>query len=139
MAKHEQTSTFDAEDSVGSDLQKVLLTLSECVFMQINSGDRDQEVSAQFGVWDHFQQCCLEVIIFILFIYFLKTMLLFDVFGGGPIAMLINSVTISRYGFSGFSSNSSEFFSGNWKVMITTKKKEARKKYQTVVNPGEIS
>ena len=105
MSNQEQTSTFNAEHSAFPDLQKVLQTLSEFFCSQINSSDRDQEVSMKFDVWDHFQQCCLEVLILVLFIYFLKTILLFDVFGDGPIAMLINSVTISRYGFSGFTSN----------------------------------
>jgi hypothetical protein len=96
MSNQEQTSTFNVEHSGFPNLQKVLQTLSEFVFSQINSRIRDREVSMQFDFWDHFQQCCLEVAIFVLFIYFLKTQLLFDVFGDGPIAMLINSVTINR-------------------------------------------
>ena len=96
MSNQEQTSTSNAEHSAFPDLQNILQTLSEFVCSQINSSDRDREVSMQFDVWDHFQQCCLEVIILVLFIYFLKTTLLFDVFGDGPIAMLINSVTINR-------------------------------------------
>ena len=105
MSNQEQTSTFNAEHSAFPDLQKVLQTLSEFFCSQINSSDRDQEVSMQFDFWDHFQQCSLEIVILVLFLYFLKTQLLFDVFGDGPIAMLINSVTISRYGFYGFTSN----------------------------------
>ena len=105
MSNQEQTFTLNAEDGAFPDLQKVLQTLSEFVYSQINSRDRDKGVFMQFDVWDHFQQCCFEVIILVLFIYFLKNKLLFDVFGDGPIAMLINSVTISRYGFSGFTSN----------------------------------
>ena len=102
MSNQEQTTKFNAEHIAFPDLQKFLQTSSEFVRSQISNSDRDQEVSMQFDVWDHFQQCCLEVIILVLFIYFLKNKLLFDVFGDGPIAMLINSVTISRYGFSGF-------------------------------------
>jgi len=46
--------------------------------------------------WEHFKQCCFDVLMFFLLIYFLKTKVCFDVFGDGPIAMLVNSVKHSR-------------------------------------------
>ena len=55
------------------------------------SRETNHEASLSLA-WDHFKLCCLEMIIYILFIYFLKTKLCFDVLGDGPIAMLINTV-----------------------------------------------
>jgi len=42
------------------------------------------------SVLDHFKECCFEMVTFLFFIYVLKNLVNFDVFGGGPISFLIN-------------------------------------------------
>jgi len=65
-------------------------------------------------VWDHFCQCCLEIFMFLVFLYLLKTRLLFDVFGEGPIAFLIHSVTITRK-LESEENNANKLYSGRRK------------------------
>jgi len=39
---------------------------------------------------DHFKECVFEMVTFLFFVYMLKNIVNFDVFGGGPISFLIN-------------------------------------------------
>jgi uncharacterized membrane protein YhdT len=98
MINQDEASQSNAEQDFDLDFQKVMRMLSEWAtwaslyVYQVDSSD----TYFDFDFWDHFQLCCLEIIIFFIFIYFLKTKLLFDVLGAGPIAMLINSVTNNK-------------------------------------------
>ena len=46
--------------------------------------------STLVSVVDHFKECCFEMVTFLFFIYMLKNVVNFDVFGGRPISLLIN-------------------------------------------------
>lgn len=42
------------------------------------------------SAFDHFKECVFEMVTFLFFVYMLKNIVNFDVFGGGPISFLIN-------------------------------------------------
>ena len=82
-----------------SDLYEVITMFSDWVnhfAQEVNMSEEYYTTYEDGYVWDHFRQCCLEILMFLVFLYLLKTRLLFDVFGEGPIAFLIHSVTITR-------------------------------------------
>ena len=72
-------------------VESVMSMLSDWISPHLYPVESNKDYESSLAqALDHFQLCCLEMISFFLFIYFLKTKLCFDVFGDGPIAMLIN-------------------------------------------------
>ena len=41
-------------------------------------------------VLDHFKECVFEMVTFLFFVYLLKNLVNFDVFGGGPVSFLLH-------------------------------------------------
>eukprot|EP00092_Neocalanus_flemingeri_P039898 GFUD01043455.1.p1 GENE.GFUD01043455.1~~GFUD01043455.1.p1 ORF type:complete len:587 (+),score=178.25 GFUD01043455.1:292-2052(+) len=119
MNNQDESSTSNAEHAF--NLQTFMKLLTDWIIPslhQVQSSENSQEVSLALA-WEHFKLCCVEIITFFLFIYFLKTKLCFDVFGDGPIAMLINSVQNIRKLESNYETE--ESLTETWKSESTPK------------------
>jgi len=87
------------DDDVGEaavEKQNVVTVITKWAWSGLCVDSSSNEPSL-VSVYEHFKDCCFEMVTFLFFVYLLKTLVNFDVFGGHPISSLSNdSVRANR-------------------------------------------
>ena len=77
-------------DGCGDEKQNIISVVVGWFLPDWHYVDNSSSLNEPSLVLDHFKECIFEMVTFLFFVYLLKNLVNFDVFGGGPVSFFLH-------------------------------------------------